>query len=118
MPQMKIIEEKISLMELKEMAANLFEDMVKAVVDVEKGLLAVDAELHADLEAALLKEGSRQEHLWGINLYPGLHGQDNFIEFDSLINIKPSRGNRSRSVEDGEISSRIIRIVGERVTAQ
>jgi len=73
--------------------------MIKAVVDVDKGLVAVDAELHSDLEALLLEKGSKQASLWGINFYPDLSGDD-FVEFDSMINMRPSQGNMSRGVDN------------------
>ncbi len=91
------------------MAVATFGDMVKAVVDVEREIIAVDAELHSDLEALLLEDGSRQANLWGINFYPDLAGDD-FIEFDSLINIRPSQGNNSRGVENEEVRERILSI--------
>lgn len=92
-------------------AENIFDgEMIKAVVDVENGHVAFDAELHADLEQLLLDQGSRQEHLWGINLYPEEDGED-FIEFDSLINIRPRQDNRSRDVEDPRVRARIIEVV-------
>lgn len=111
---MKIISEKISIEELKEMSAKMFDNLVKAVVDIEKGIMAVDAELHADEEALLLENGSEQKNLWGINLYPELSGED-FIEFDSMINLRPSQGNRSRGVEDLEIQKKIIEVVNQLV---
>ena len=89
---MKIITDILSLDELKQMAAATFGNLVKAVVDVDRGLIAVDAELHSDLEALLLEDGSKQRSLWGINLYPELQ-KDNFVEFDSIINMRPSQGN-------------------------
>ena len=104
----------MKLDELKQMAELLFGDMVKAVVDVERELVAVDAELHSDLEALLLQDGSRQDSLWGMNLYPEIQG-DYFVEIDSLINIRPSQGNRSRGVEDEGIRKRIIEIVEKRI---
>lgn len=97
--------------ELTLMAAAMFGDLVKAVVDIRQEVMAVDAELHSDEEAFLLGEGSAQEDLWGINLYPALAGND-FVEFDSMINLRPSRGNRSRGVEDAAIRGRILAIVG------
>ena len=96
------------------MAAELFGNMVKAVVDVEKELLAVDAELHSDLEALLLENGSRQKNLWGINFYPEMKGDD-FVEFDSMINMRPSQGNRSRYVDNPEMRKKIMEIVAKRV---
>ena len=112
---MKIIEDSIKLTELEEMAKNMFGNFVKAVVDVERETMAVDAELHADLEALLLERGLKQENLWGINLYPELSGED-FVEFDSMINIKPRQENRSRNVENQSVRDKIISIVNKLVT--
>ncbi len=111
---MKIVTGTLTLRELKEMAAALFGDLVKAVVDVDRGWLAVDAELHSDLEALLLESGSKQKSLWGINLYPEMQGDD-FVEFDSMINVRPSQGNRSRGVQDQEIRRKIMGVVAQRV---
>ncbi len=108
---MKIIDTPISLADVKAMAGDRFGNLVKAVVDIERGLMAVDGELHADEEALLLENGSRQADLWGINIYPELTGADR-IEFDSVINIRPSQGNRSRGVDDQTIRERIVRLVG------
>lgn len=107
---MKIIKDQISVSELGTMARNSFGNLVKAVVDVKKKIMAVDAELHSDEEAALLENGSTQTNLWGINLYPELYGND-FVEFDSMINLRPSQGNRSRGVEDPKIQKTIIAVV-------
>lgn len=88
------------------MAKTYFGDMVKGVADVDKGLVSLDAELHSDLEAMLLDQGSEQNSLWGFNLYPELEDED-FLEFDSLINIRPAQGNRSRGVEDELIQQKL-----------
>jgi hypothetical protein len=111
---MKIITDTITIGEIKEMAANLFGDMVKVVVDVERGAIAIDAELHSDLEALLLDGGSKQKDLWGINIYPELSG-DEFIEFDSLINIRPARNNKSRDVGDKTLREKIAGVVAKKV---
>lgn len=107
---MKIIHDSISLREIREMSQNMFGNLVKAVVDVEKGIMAVDGELHADEEALLIEKGSVQKHLWGINIYPDLFRED-FIEFDSMINLRPSQGNRSRGVDDESLRKEITKIV-------
>lgn len=114
---MRIIDSgnRIDLEELRNMAEAMFGDMVKAVVDIGRNIMAVDAELHSDEEALLLEHGSDQNNLWGINLYPELDGDD-FVEFDSMINLRPSQGNRSRDVEDSEIRDCIRRIVTELVS--
>lgn len=100
--------------ELKDIAAAGFGDMVKAVVDTSRELVAIDAELHADLEALLLENGSKQKDLWGINLYPDLEIKD-FLEYDSMINIRPSQNNRSRGVDSEEIRKKIAEIVAKRL---
>jgi hypothetical protein len=106
----KIIDAPISQCDLKVMAEGRFGNLVKAVVDVERKIMAVDGELHADEEALLLENGSLQENLWGINIYPDLEGPER-IEFDSVINIRPSQGNRSRGVDDPVIRERIVQAV-------
>lgn len=88
----------------------MFGDLVKAVVDVEKNIMAIGGDLHADEEALLLDHGSKQQNLWGINIYPG-EPKEKWIEYDSMINIRPSQGNRSRDVQDLAVRKKIIKIV-------
>lgn len=107
---MQIVSEKINRAELVRISDHYFGDMTKGVVDVENGLVAIDAELHADLETLLLEHGSKQEQLWGINRYPDEDGED-FLEFDSLINIRPQQNNRGRGVNDPVIREKIREIV-------
>ncbi len=108
---MEIVRDGITVSRLAEMAEGMFGDLVKAVVDVERGIMAVDSELHADEEALLLSDGSSQDNLWGVNLYPADVKTRGFLEFDSLINVRPRQGNRSRSVDDPAIRARIAAIV-------
>ena len=112
---MQIVCEKISNNELENIADKNFGSLVKAVVDIEQALMAIDAELHADLEELLLEQESQQKNLWGINIYPNKVSQDGWIEFDSMINIRPSMGNTSRGVNDQKIRTRIIEIVNKLV---
>jgi hypothetical protein len=110
---MKIVKDKIEIAELKEMSEKMFGNLVKAMVDVEKEILAVDAPMHSDLlEFLIEKENSESKNLWGINIYPDKK-RDNFIEYDSVMNIKPAFGNRSRDVEDKEIKEKIIKIINK-----
>jgi hypothetical protein len=104
----------ITLDELRHLAACRFGDMVKAVVDLRLGVILLDADLHADQEAELLASGSAQADLWGINLYPDLPEPD-WVEFDSMINLRPSFGNRSRGVDDAATREAIIELVGRLV---
>ena len=100
----------ISMEDLRRLAAGRFGDMVKAVVDLKRDLMLLDADMHADQEAELLSEGSAQRDLWGINLYPEMPDAD-WLEFDSMINLRPSFGNRSRGVDDPATRAAITELV-------
>jgi len=113
-PGLRVIREPITREELAAIADATFGDMVKGVVDLERGVMAVGGEMHSDEETALLDDGSRQEHLWGINLYPASSGDD-FIEFDSMINVRPRAGNPSRSVVDPAVRAEITALVARLV---
>ena len=109
--EIKIIKEKINKIELADIAKEQFGDMVKAVVDIEQEIMAVGGELHADEEVVLMEqEKSKRENTWGINLYPEKSAED-WIEFDSMINIKPHFGNYSRGIEEIEIKEKIRSVV-------
>lgn len=108
---MQILAKPITVEELKNMASLMFGNLVKAVVDVKTKQIALDAELHADLETMLLNNGSKQHDLWGIILHPENFSLDNFVEFDSMINIRPNQNNPTRSVLDPQIRKQLIEIV-------
>lgn len=103
----------ISISELEEMAAHMYGELVKGVVDVARGVVVLDADLHVDEEQFLLEQGSKQADLWGINLYPEYYGGDDFLEFDSMINIRPAQGNRSRGVEDEQVQQKMRELIAE-----
>ena len=109
-----LIQKPIKKSELSEIAKERFGDLIKAVVDIEREIMAVGAELHSDEEALLLDEGSKQKNLWGINLYPEKPDEE-LIEFDSMINLRPSQGNRSRDVLDPIARKRIKEIIKQLV---
>ena len=112
----RIISQSISRAELADLAEMQFGDWIKAVVDVSRRIMAIGGDLHADDEALLLEDGSRQQDLWGINLYLDEEGPD-WLEFDSLINIRPGQGNRSRGVDDERTRERIRTLVDSLVVA-
>jgi hypothetical protein len=112
---LRLLTDSISRSELAVLAEAGFGDMVKAVVDVRRGVMAIGGELHSDEEAALLDDGSEQKDLWGINLYPEETGEA-MIEYDSMINVRPSQGNRSREVEDETLRERIRSVVVRLIT--
>lgn len=107
---MKILVEEMNKGDLGQSEVVFDGPMVKGVVDVDRRLLAIDADLHADLERMLLENGSRQDDLWGINLWFEDGGED-FVEFDSMINVRPRKGNRSRDVEDEVTRRKIVEVV-------
>lgn len=111
---MKLVDKTISLDELKKMSSRIFGGLVKAVVDIKKEVMVVDGAMHADEEKYLIENGSSQDDLWGINIYPELKGDD-FIEFDSIINIRPRINNFSIYIEDESIRKKIIKIVNKLV---
>lgn len=106
-----IVRERISVEELARLTERMDGALVKAVVDVRRGIMAVGARFHAELEAALLDDGSQQADVWGINLYPASYDRPEWLEFDSVINLRPRHGNRSRSVDDPRTSAEIASIV-------
>ncbi len=109
-----LIDSAVSKQRLKEIAQEQFGSYVKAVVDINRAIMAVGGDFHADEEAFLLERGSSQMDLWGINLHFDLQPPD-MVEFDSIINIRPRQGNPSRGVEDSTLREKIVKIVGELV---
>lgn len=108
---MKIVKNTIEITKMKEMAAKMHGELVKVIVDIEKNIIAVDAPMHSDLlELLVQEENSEPQNLWGINIHPDKTGED-FIEFDSMMNLKPGLGNKSRYVENPETREKIIQII-------
>ncbi len=107
---------RLPVAELRRLVGLYFEDMVKYVVDVARGVAAVGGEMHADAEQVLLEDGSRQADLWGANYYPG-RGREECIEYTSLINIRPAEGNRSMEIQDPATRERVrsltLALIGE-----
>mgnify|MGYP001588023026 CR=1 FL=1 len=111
----KIVKDKIGREELKNLAHEQYGDIIKAVVDVKQGIMGVGGELHVDIQSLLIeKENSKGEATWGINFYLEKTGED-FIEFDSMINLKPILGNKTRGIESIEIQKEIRDIVNKLV---
>src|SRR5687768_10984784 len=113
--QIVVIHTAVPRSELAALAKTGFGDMIKAVVDVERRIMAVGGEMHADEATTLIQEGSAQANLWGINLYPDEPAEE-WIEYDAMTNVRPGQNNRSRSVEDEALRNRIRKIVEDLVT--
>jgi hypothetical protein len=105
-PAILIVRQRIDPAELGRLVLLYFEDMVKYVVDVERGVVGLGGEMHSDAEELLLEDGSRQADLWGANYYPG-RGREGCIEYTSLINIRPAAGNRSMEIQDPAVRQRV-----------
>ena len=96
---------------LQKCEVKMEDDMIKGVADLGSKRIALDAPLHVDLETLLLQEGADQNDLWGFNLYPD--EDEEFIEFDSMINIRPWQNNRSRGVENEETQEEIKEVISK-----
>ena len=116
--EIRIIESAISLSEINELAKKQFGNLVKATVDVQRRIMAIGGELHADEEQILLERGSNQADLWGINLYPQKFGKPDFVEYDSMINLRPSQNNMSKVVENPAVRKQIQEIVTKLVKGE
>jgi hypothetical protein len=105
LPDVVVLEQRIEAAVLGRLVER-FEDMVKYVVDVARGVVAIGGEMHADAEQVLLESGSHQADLWGANYYPG-RGREDCIEFTALINIRPGAGNRGMELQDPALRARV-----------
>ena len=112
--EIKVFNSKVSKEELLALAKEGYGDMVKGVIDINKHLLALGGELHADCEQVLIEQGSKQADLWGFNIYPG-KTREEYLEYTSLINIRPRQGNMSREIKDLNLRGQIKKIVDEMV---
>lgn len=115
MPPTRIIEQQVQKGDLVDLELkSKHGSLIKAVVDVEQAIMIAGMTMHSDGEEVLLKKGSKQTNLWGINLYLQ-ESSDGWIEYDSVINLRPSQGNDSRGVDDPAIREKIREIVNHLV---
>ncbi len=105
-----IITDRATPQQMQEMLETL-QTYIKLAVDVRRRIVAGGGALHADCETALLREGSRQEDVWGADWVP--EGQE--VGFESLINIRPKQGNRSMTIHGPTLRATIETIVRERL---
>lgn len=110
--EIKIIKEKISKEELEKIAEENFGNMIKGAVDIEKKIVALGGELHIDASEKLIQTGSEQQDIWGFNIYID-RPRENWLEFNSLINIKPAADNRSADIEKEDVKNKIKEIISE-----
>ena len=110
----RIINQSISEKELRDLAKEYYGDLIKGVVDLERELVALGGEMHADAEEALLKNGSKQSDLWGFNILLDKNKEECLI-YESFINIRPRDNNRDLEVKNPEIRQEMKRIIFEKV---
>ncbi len=88
--------------------------MIKGVVDIERGIIAVGGEYHMDSNVMLLDHGSKQGDVWGFNIYPDMP-RDSWIEYVSLINIRPQADNRDMEVRSEAIRAKMKEIIDSKI---
>lgn len=108
--EIKVFSSQIPKEELLALAKSGYGEMVKGVIDINKRLLALGGELHSDSEQVLLDRGSKQADLWGFNIYPG-KTREEYLEYTSMINIRPRQGNMDRDIKDLNLRRQIKSIV-------
>lgn len=106
----KIIDKKISESELREIAKDFYGDMIKGVVDTERKIIAMGGEYHMDASMVLIDDGSKQQDVWGFNWYFDKN-EDEQIEYISLINIRPTQGNKTMEVQDAFLRDKMKNII-------
>jgi hypothetical protein len=103
-----LLKEPANSVQIKEMLQE-YEGMIKIVVDIRRCILSGGGEMHADCEAVLLDDNSEQDDLWGANWYPN----EERIEFESLINIRPRLGNRNILIQDEKLRKQVESVTRE-----
>lgn len=101
-----IITKKATEEEKKKMAED-FSGFIKVVVDIEKEILTGGGKRHVEGEQKLLEKGCKQENLWG----GGLDLETGEIDYNSMINIRPSQHNLSRDIMSQEVRNKFDQIV-------
>lgn len=101
-----IVRKPIDAAVLQALARAWYGTMVKGVADLEREIIALGGDWHMDANNVLLVDGSKQENLWGFNIYPDERG-DKALEYTSLINIRPAQGNRVMELQDATLRQRI-----------
>lgn len=112
--RIEIITEPITRAEAREIAKEVYGNMIKGAVDIEGEVVALGGEYHMDANMVLIGSGSKQSDIWGFNLYLE-KPRENWIICTSLINIRPAQGNRGLLIEDISLQKRICAIVNKKI---
>ena len=103
-----LLKEKVVPVQIQDMLQE-YENMIKIVVDIRRRFLSGGGEMHSDCKSKLLEDGSEQDDLWGANWYPN----EQRIEFESLINIRPRLGNRNILIQDEYLRKQVESVTRE-----
>lgn len=115
--EIRIVADNISIGELQKIAEEFYGNMIKGVVDIEREVIAMGGEYHIDASTVLNEAGFKQENIWGFNInLDEEKDSDSWIEYVSLINIRPAAGNKSMYIEDDKIKSRVKEILYKIIT--
>lgn len=110
----EIVRTTVSRKQLTEIAKEYYEDIIKGVVDINREVVALGGEMHADAEEGLLNDGSQLRDLWGFNLLLD-ELKENCLVYESFINIRPGDNNKSLEVQDPEIRKQMMQIIFKRI---
>jgi len=107
-----IVRDSMRLSDIKILTDFWDKTMIKGVVDVNRNVVALGGQWHTDANTVLLGDGSKQEDVWGLKIYPREKG-DAVLEYISHINIRPTQNNTSMEIESDELRSLMKKIVSE-----
>jgi hypothetical protein len=110
----QIVTTKVSLSELRNIAKVFHKSMIKGVVDIENEIIAFGGEYHMDANNVLIDNGSSQANLWGFNIIFE-QPRELWIEYTSLINIRPQAKNFDMEVQDESVREKMRRIINSKV---
>ena len=111
-PEVLVVREPIALESLGPLAKAWHGTLIKGVADCTRGIIALGGDWHMDANTTLIADGSKQEDVWGFNIYPAERG-DAALEYISLINIRPAQGNKTMELVDAELRAKIREIVAK-----
>lgn len=103
---MELIQKPLSQPEIQQIQQK-YGNYVKVTVDLEKEILVVGCELHADGEKILLDKGSQQDNIWG----GGINFKSKEVDTTAVLNIRPRLDNPSIEILDQQRRNKLIEIV-------
>ncbi len=112
----QVITDEISTDEVRKIAKEFYTTMIKGVVDIEREIIVLGGEYHMDANVVLLEKGSKQKDVWGFNINLNEPSDsDQWIEYISLINIRPLQNNRSMEIQDENIKRKVRHIITKKI---